>query len=457
MSVTFVKGVWRYQVMAHFNDGTGIRVSGRSPWDDNTEAGAKRAEAEHILWIASQAPSRKPKFRPTNRKSAFGVHHADPIVLAPAPTPPPPPTVLTLEEFLPTYMEHTQRKVTKSTFLSKQVIVREYLMTIEIERVRPGGLPPERIRLASLPLDKIDNGAIDDLTTALTKRRCSRYKAGVRRLQPSTVNNILNVLSNCLRYAKFRKLIVELPEIHRQRLPKVRPNFILVEERDRLFAHADDMWRVMFGLTYYCGLRRGELRGLSKDAVNLETRTLTIREAYVCGEFKDPKDHEPREVALCDDAVVLLKWWLPRVPPGQKLVFAENGRPVRQGKLQSQLDRACRLAGLPLISLRTLRHSFATHMADDGVPLPDIQPLMGHSDIRMTMRYVHSTPGAAHRAVARLNAKKGRNGGPKGQPAQSNAPRKSWREMRAERAETLGPDRVVQESLHKANPKHVTN
>jgi len=433
--------------MAHFNDGTGIRVSGRAPWDDNTESGAKRAEAEHILWLASQPSTRKPKFRPTNRKSALGVHHADPITLLADVTAPPPRKVLTLEEFLPTYLDHTGLKVTKSTFLAKQVIVREYLQTIEINGVR----------LADMPLDKIDNAVIADLTLALAKRRCSRYKEGFATLKPSTINNILNVLSNCLRYARFRGILAVLPEVHRLREPKIKPNFVTVEQRDHLFSVAEGMWRVLFALTYYCGLRRGEVLGAKKDAVDLDARMLTVGETWVCGEYKDPKDHEVRHIALCDDAVELLKGWLPQIPPDQKLLFAEMGRPVRHGKLASQLHRLCRLARLPLISLRTLRHSFASHLADDGVPVPDIQPLMGHSDIKMTMRYVHVMPGAAHRAVAHLNARQRRTGRPKATPARPSRPRKSWTELRAERAETLGTGHLVQESLHRSRSKGTTN
>jgi len=430
-----------------------LRISGRAPWDDNTEAGAQRAEAEHRLWIATQPPCRKPKFRPTNRKSALlHVLHVQQGGTAegmpPLPTAPAAPAVPTLRAFLPTYLAHAQATNTASTFDAKKERVEDYLLKVEID-----GWP-----IADRRLDQFNNALMEDFKLHLKDMRCTRYNAGVRTLKPSTVNQIINVLTNCLRYAKFREVIATLPQVQRLPRPKKRmkiSNFITPDEVHRLLSFAEGMWLALFSTAYYTGMRRGEIRGVGRSQVNVPARTLTVDRAFVRGEFKSPKDGESRVINLCRDAVEILTWWLPQIPAGQDLLFAENGRPITEGKVQSQLTRLCRLAGLRIISLRTLRHSFATHLAKRG-NLEEVQGFLGHSEIEMTMNYVHRTDDAARRTIEHLNRARGKRRVLGAAPARPKGRVKTLRELHAERSTSLG-GAVVQQGLQKPAPAVVTN
>jgi len=87
-----------------------------------------------------------------------------------------------------------------------------------------------------------------------------------------------------------------------------------------------------------------------------------------------------------------------------ELVFCtSDGRMLTENECKHPMRRACRRAGLRLIGWHTLRHTFASHLVMRGAPLKAVQELLGHADIRMTMRYSHLSPDVKRDAVALLD------------------------------------------------------
>jgi integrase len=72
-------------------------------------------------------------------------------------------------------------------------------------------------------------------------------------------------------------------------------------------------------------------------------------------------------------------------------IFAECG-----------IRRACQQAGIRQITWHTLRHTFASQLVTEGVPINVVQTLLGHSTVVMTMKYAHLAPSALHEAVSVL-------------------------------------------------------
>lgn len=69
--------------------------------------------------------------------------------------------------------------------------------------------------------------------------------------------------------------------------------------------------------------------------------------------------------------------------------------------------RACDRAGIGRVGWHVLRHSFASHLVMLGQPLKAVQELLGHKDIRVTMRYAHLCPKVRQQAVAALDNMQG--------------------------------------------------
>lgn len=68
-----------------------------------------------------------------------------------------------------------------------------------------------------------------------------------------------------------------------------------------------------------------------------------------------------------------------------------------------RLGEAAKAADLTDVTLHTLRHTFASHLVMSGVDLPSVQKLMGHKDIKTTMRYAYLVPDHLRAAMAMLD------------------------------------------------------
>jgi site-specific recombinase XerD len=109
----------------------------------------------------------------------------------------------------------------------------------------------------------------------------------------------------------------------------------------------------------------------------------------VRGVLAQTKTGRLRVIPLVDKVVKALE----ALPRTNDLVFPRrNGNPMRPEITLDVLHRTCDRAGVPRIGWHGLRHSFASTMCQRGVPIRDVQELLGHTTIMMTSRYTHTSP-----------------------------------------------------------------
>jgi integrase len=141
------------------------------------------------------------------------------------------------------------------------------------------------------------------------------------------------------------------------------------------------------------GLRRGELLGLTWEAVNFPAKLLTVTSATA-------KSGHTRRIPLNGEALAVLKAWHDRQakPGADALVF-----PGHEGERMARIDTSWRslmkVAGLKDFRLHDCRHHFASSLVQAGVDLYTVKELLGHSEIAMTERYSHLAPDNLRRAV----------------------------------------------------------
>jgi integrase len=220
-------------------------------------------------------------------------------------------------------------------------------------------------------------------------------------LAAKTVNNHLAVLAKLLRTAKKWEVIRHVPDMENLALPPQDFRFLEFGEATRLLKAADDAWLPMVTVAVRTGLRLGELRALRWTDVDLQGGRLLVRRSVWKEIIGTPKSGKPREVPLSDEALRVLK--AHKHLRGELVFCNEDGSMLTKGDCKWPLWRACKRADLERIGWHVLRHTFASHLVMRGATLKAIQELLGHSDIKMTMRYAHLSPDARREAVRLLD------------------------------------------------------
>lgn len=144
------------------------------------------------------------------------------------------------------------------------------------------------------------------------------------------------------------------------------------------------------------GLRRGELLGLRWENINLQGAILTVPAGIA-------KSRKGRHVPLNTEAQGVLKRWRQQVP-GDGLVFPGPGG-GRMWHVNTSWEGLAAAAKLDGFRFHDLRHDFASKLVMAGVDLNTVRELLGHSDLKMTLRYAHLAPQKLADAVAKLGAR----------------------------------------------------
>jgi len=154
-----------------------------------------------------------------------------------------------------------------------------------------------------------------------------------------------------------------------------------------LGAAADLRGRAILTMVYGSGLRVSEVCRLRPCHIESAPDRMLVR-------VEQGKGHKDRHTLLGQKALLVLReYWRAYRPTGAWIFPGrEGGRPISEYTAQRAYYVACRLAGIPrerAHGIHTLRHCFASHLMEDGVALPVIQKLLGHSSLSTTAVYCH--------------------------------------------------------------------
>jgi integrase len=220
-----------------------------------------------------------------------------------------------------------------------------------------------------------------------------------------TVNFEISTLGTVFNLAIKWGYLKENPvrSVKKLKVTDSKPLRFLTAEECRIFLDAcpDDLYPIYFTFLN-TGMRKAELENLEWSDIDLKRRAIRIRRK----EFWQPKTGE-RDIPInkqLHDLLTKLK--------------SENDKSIRSNfvfpdkqtsgriktKLRRRLIQIARQAGIEsLTKIHTLRHTFASHLVMNGVDLPTVKKLMGHSDIQTTMIYAHLAPDHLAGAVDKLS------------------------------------------------------
>ena len=198
-------------------------------------------------------------------------------------------------------------------------------------------------------------------------------------------SQVINAVKLFFTKRQNRKLDPEL--IERPKKEKKLPNVLSKEEVKRILeTPANIKHRAMLSLIYACGLRRSELLNLKVRDVDSKRKLLVIRQA------KGGKD---RVVPLSEKIITLLREYYKSYRPGYYLFEgAKKGTPYTASSLRCVLKQALKQAGIQKpATLHWLRHSYATHLLENGTDIRYIQEILGHKSSKTTELYTHVSTG----------------------------------------------------------------
>ncbi|MEQ8691552.1 MAG: site-specific integrase [Pseudomonadales bacterium] len=137
------------------------------------------------------------------------------------------------------------------------------------------------------------------------------------------------------------------------------------------------------------GMRRGELFSLRWEDVNLGGKVLTVRGSKA-------KSGQTRHIPLNGEAVAILKAWQDQTSKEGAVFPSHTGEALTNVK--NSWRGLLKKAGLIDFRFHDLRHDFASKLVMAGVPLNTVRDLLGHTDLKTTLRYAHLAPD--HKAEA---------------------------------------------------------
>lgn len=214
-----------------------------------------------------------------------------------------------------------------------------------------------------------------DVRTFLLEKKDEGLKAATLNLYNSAIRffyrNVLHILWDDITVPRM------LPE---HRLPTV----LTAGEIDRLLDAVDDLkYKAMFATMYSSGMRVSEVIHLHYDDISRSNMQIHVR---------DTKNRMDRYTILSKRCLdILTQYWFEKGRP-RGILFPNKftGSYLTVSTLEQVMHRAVSDAGLPVKATpHCLRHSFATHLMEQGVERQNIQALLGHRDPKSTEIYLH--------------------------------------------------------------------
>lgn len=176
-----------------------------------------------------------------------------------------------------------------------------------------------------------------------------------------------------------RKYYLQRPK-GAKRLPEV----LSEEEIRSILMSVDNLkHRCILYIVYSGGLRLGEVVSLQLRDIDSQRKCIRIRHG---------KGRKDRYTLLSEKALKLLRQYVRVYRPREWLFEGQSGEQYSERSVQEILYRAVKKARIGRhVTVHTLRHSFATHLLEQGTDITYIQELLGHSNIKTTLIYSHVT------------------------------------------------------------------
>lgn len=278
---------------------------------------------------------------------------------------------------------------------SDQALLKEYHTWLRLER----GYSPNTVEAYEMDLDKLRTytaeHSLDYVHLDFEGLEAFIFEQFKTIHSEATQARVLAGIHAWYRFLLYKDYIEQDPSelLEGPRKSKHLPTVLSLDEVNRMMAAIDlstnegHRNRAMMEMLYGSGLRVSELVGLQLSKIYLNEHYMLI----------EGKGSKQRLVPISPVAEEWFGYWLqeratwPVKPEFRDIAFVNRyGRPLTRAMVFTIVRRLCEEAGITkTVSPHTLRHSFATHLLQNGADLRVIQQLLGHEDLATTEIYTH--------------------------------------------------------------------
>ena len=231
-------------------------------------------------------------------------------------------------------------------------------------------------------------------------------------LSNKSINNIVGFLKSVFKYGIVNKWISENPASEIKKLPKIKKDirFLTTEEMRefvRIIKHYPLSRYAPLLTDLYTGMRISELLAIEWTDVDFKNSTITVNKQYYKGRLTSPKTYKSvRKITIPQEVINVLKQLKQESKVVSKIVFCgKEGGYLQQDKFVANwFKKAMKELGKSDYNFHCLRHTYATYLLSNGVPLKFVQEQLGHSTAQTTLNiYNHIMPNVNKEAMQLLN------------------------------------------------------
>ena len=211
-----------------------------------------------------------------------------------------------------------------------------------------------------------------------------------------TISRYISAIRSFFKYLKISNYIDNNPctLISNPKLEKKLPKYLNFEDIEKLLNAFDRnnfiglRNSLILEILYSTGIRVSEITNIKFNDVSISNKSIKII----------GKGNKERIVYFGNICLNLLELYIKKSYPilnkknNEYLILSKTGKKINDREIRKVVDDAAKIAGIKVkISPHVLRHTFATHMLNEGADLRSVQELLGHENLSTTQVYTHLT------------------------------------------------------------------
>ena len=224
---------------------------------------------------------------------------------------------------------------------------------------------------------------LEEVTIEELRRFLLKYLKEERKLADRSINYYNSVIRFI--YEVTLDKVLNKKQLPMRKQKKTVYKVLTKEELSTFFNACDNFkFKTIFMLVYGSGLRIGEVANLRVEDIDSKKMRIFVREG---------KGNKERYTILPKQSLEMLRTYWSKYRQNKRrgrIFLSETGKAITVGVIREHFRKYRRKAKInEKATVQTLRHNFATDLIERGATLIQVKELMGHSNIRSTMAYVH--------------------------------------------------------------------